>query len=433
MTEFIRFIGLRYFSQGRKKSTLSLISLISITGLSLGVATLITVLSVMDGLVRKMEQTVLNSTSHSNIYKLLGSFENHEEITKKVLEIEEVTGAGPVVFSEVLISSGKHISGAILNGVDSENYGTVSDVPSLVTEGNFGCLHDEQKCNYEKKDVTHAEKLDDFLGEDEGGLPGIIIGKDLAEKLKVSPGGIVTAVSSKGKRTAGEDAVPVSGSFIVAGIFETGMYDYDSRFAYSNIKDVQKFLQIGSHISFVSMKVKDPSKIDEINRKVMDKAGGFPFAVQDWKEMHKTTFKFLNLQKLIMFIILIFIILVASFGIITTLIMLVISKTREVSVLRSLGAKRSTIAGIFIFDGFIIGLIGTLLGAVLAAVMCIALSRINFPISKEIYFFSTLPVEMSLFSFLSVMVSTIIISIIATLYPSLKATGITPVEGLRYE
>jgi lipoprotein-releasing system permease protein len=433
MTEFIRFIGLRYFSQGRKKSTLSLISLISITGLSLGVATLITVLSVMDGLVKKMEQTVLNSTSHSNVYKLLGSFENHEEITKKVLEIEEVTGAGPVVFSEVLISSGKHISGAILNGVDSENYRTVSDVPSLVTEGNFGCLHDEQKCNYEKKDVTHAEKLDDFLGENEGGLPGIIIGKDLAEKLKVSPGGIVTAVSSKGKRTAGEDAVPVSGSFIVAGIFETGMYDYDSRFAYSNIKDVQKFLQIGSHISFVSMKVKDPSKIDEINRKVMDKAGGFPFAVQDWKEMHKTTFKFLNLQKLIMFIILIFIILVASFGIITTLIMLVISKTREVSVLRSLGAKRSTIAGIFIFDGFIIGLIGTLLGAVLAAVMCIALSRINFPISKEIYFFSTLPVEMSLFSFLSVMVSTMIISIIATLYPSLKATGITPVEGLRYE
>nr|HQI04349.1 ABC transporter permease [bacterium] len=156
MTEFIRFIGLRYFSQGRKKSTLSLISLISITGLSLGVATLITVLSVMDGLVKKMEQTVLNSTSHSNVYKLLGSFENHEEITKKVLEIEEVTGAGPVVFSEVLISSGKHISGAILNGVDSENYGTVSDVPSLVTEGNFGCLHDEQKCNYEKKDVTHA-------------------------------------------------------------------------------------------------------------------------------------------------------------------------------------------------------------------------------------------------------------------------------------
>jgi ABC-type lipoprotein release transport system permease subunit len=106
MTEFIRFIGLRYFSQGRKKSTLSLISLISITGLSLGVATLITVLSVMDGLVKKMEQTVLNSTSHSNVYKLLGSFENHEEITKKMLEIEEVTGAGPVVFSEVLISSG---------------------------------------------------------------------------------------------------------------------------------------------------------------------------------------------------------------------------------------------------------------------------------------------------------------------------------------
>lgn len=433
MTEFIRFIGLRYFSQGRKKSALSMISLISVIGLSLGVATLITVLSVMDGLVKKMENTILNSTSHSNVYKLLGSFDNYEESIEKITELEEVTGAGPIVFSEVLISSGKHISGALLNGVESLNYNKIANIPNLMKEGSFDCLHDDTKCSFKKNDNSHAGMVDDFLEEKETSAPKVIIGSDMAEKLKVTTGSTIAVVSSKGKREIGEDAEPVSENFVVAGIFETGMYEYDSRFIYSHIKDVQSFLQIGSHISFVSMRVKNPMEIEGINEKIMTKVGGFPFAVQDWREMHKTTFKFLNLQKLIMFIILIFIILVASFGIITTLIMLVISKTREVSILRSLGATKSTVTGIFMFNGLIIGSIGTILGAVMAVVFCLVLRQISFPISKEIYFFSTLPVEMSFSTFATVMAATMIISITATLYPSLKASGITPVEGLRHE
>jgi len=162
-------------------------------------------------------------------------------------------------------------------------------------------------------------------------------------------------------------------------------------------------------------------------------AGGFPYAIQDWEEMHRTTFKFLRLQKIVMFIILGFIILVASFGIITTLIMLVISKKREISVLRSLGVKRSTVSSIFIFDGFIIGLSGTLIGSILAVAGCVFLKQIDFPLSKEIYFFSSMPVEMSVTTFLSVMGVSLMISVVATLYPSIKASGITPIEGLRYE
>jgi lipoprotein-releasing system permease protein len=433
MTEFIRFIALRYFSQGRKKSTLTFISLISIIGLSLGVATLITVFSVMDGLVRKMEDTVLNSTSHTNIYKLLGSFDNYEEIVDKVLSIEEVTGAGPVVFSEVLISSGEKISGALMNGVEIENYSTISDIPELMKVGKFSLLNGLEEIPGFNKKSGHAANVDDFLDESPEKLPGIVIGTDMAEKLQVKQGDIITLVSSKGKRTINEDAEPVSGNFVVAGIFETGLHDYDSRFVYSSITEVQKLLQTGTNISFVSMKVKNPRAVDKINKLIMEKAGGFPFAVQDWKEMHKTTFKFLNLQKFVMFIILVFIILVASFGIITTLIMLVISKTAEVSILRSLGATRSTISGIFMLDGFIIGLAGTVAGALFAVIMCLTLSQIHFPISKEIYFFSTLPVKMSFFSFFTVMISAMTICLAATLYPSIKASGITPVEGLRYE
>ncbi|MGI6393913.1 MAG: ABC transporter permease [bacterium] len=433
MTEFIRFIALRYLSQGRKKRDLSLISLISIAGLSLGVATLITVLSVMDGLTRKMEQTVLSSTSHTNVYKLIGGFENYEYAAEKVLEIDEILGASPVVYSEVLISSGKYISGAILNGVESAGFNTISDIPSSATTNSFECLNDKSKCAFKEEEETFSAKVDDFLGEESEDLAGIVLGSDLAEKLKVKTGETVVVVGSKGKKTSGENTAPASKSFVVTGTFETGMHDYDSRLAYSDIEKVQELFKIGKHASFVSTRVKNPSKVDEANAKIMEKLGGFPFAVQDWKEMHKTTFKFLNLQKLIMFIILIFIILVASFGIITTLIMLVISKTREISILRALGAKRGAVAGIFIFDGFLIGLAGTFVGALLAVVMSLTLSKINFPISKEIYFFSTLPVEMSIGNFIAVISATMIISMAATLYPSLKATGITPVEGLRHE
>lgn len=431
MSEFIRFIALRYLSQGRKKGTISLISLISVTGLALGVAALITVLSVMDGFLSQMRETVLSSTSHANVYKLLGEFDNYEEIAGKIEKINGIKGVSPVVFNEVLISSGHEITGALLNGVDSENYVKVADVPNMMTQGKFNCL--DGSCSGENEKNRHEKNIDDFLGESSAVIPPVIVGSDIAEKLKIKAGSILTVVGSKGKIKKTEESVPVSRNFKVAGIFKTGMYDYDSRYIYAGINDVQDFLEIGKSVSFLSIRVEKIDLIKDVTAMVINETGGFPYAVQDWEEMHKTTFRFLELQKYVMFIILIFIILVASFGIITTLIMLVITKTREVSVLRALGAKRSTIAGIFMFDGFIIGLLGTVLGSVIAVAACLFLKQIDFPLSKEIYFFSTLPVEMSLFSFLSVSFSSLLISMLATLYPCIKASGITPVEGLRYE
>ena len=301
-----------------------------------------------------------------------------------------------------------------------------------MTKGDYGCLAKKEKCGYVAQNLFRMSEMDEFLGEKPRLYPAIL-GVDLAAKLQVEPGSVISLVTSGSRSRIGEDAVPVSGNLVVAGIFESGMYDYDSRYLYAGLDETQQLLDIGRNVSFVSTKVDKPGNILDFKALMSERVGGFPFAVQDWRDLHKTTFKFFHLQKLIMFIILVFIAIVASFGIITTLIMLVIDKTREVSILRSLGAKKRVIRGIFMLDGFIIGLMGTLLGSILAVTVCLVLKNVEFSISKEVYFFSALPVQMSFLTFAVVIISTLLISVAATLYPSIKASGITPVEGLRHE
>jgi len=432
MSEFVRFIALRYFTQSHRKHTLSLISLISVLGLSLGVATLIIVLSVMDGLIAKTEEIVLKSTTHANVYRLIGNFDTYTEVAEQVKSIPGVLDATPVIFRAVLLMSEKGLATAFLNGIEPEGYKKISNLPELVVVGDYECLAKKEKCGYVEKNLSKMNEMDDFLGEETQLFPAIL-GVDLAAKLHVSPGDVISLVTSGSKKKIGEDAVPVSGNLVVAGIFESGMYDYDSRYLYIGLEETQQLLDIGHNVSFVSTKVDEPGKILDFKSRMSERVGGFPFAVQDWRDLHKTTFKFFHLQKLIMFIILVFIAIVASFGIITTLIMLVIDKTREVSILRSIGAKKRVIREIFMFDGFIIGLLGTIFGSVFAVVICLLLKNVEFQISKEVYFFSTLPVQMSFWTFAVVIISTLLISVTATLYPSIKASGITPVEGLRHE
>lgn len=432
MSEFVRFIALRYFTQSHRKHTLSLISLISVLGLSLGVATLIVVLSVMDGLIARTEEVVLRYTTHANVYRMVGNYDTYEK-TESILEtIPGILGSTPVVFKEVLLMSEKGLATGFLEGIEPEGYKKIADLSQLVTEGDYKCLALKEKCPYVEQSVAKISDLDDFLEEKPMVMP-IILGVDLARKLHVKPGSLVSVITSGGRKSAGGDEMPVSGSLVVAGIFESGMYDYDSRYLFAGLDEIQKLLGIGKNVSFVSIKVDNPGKISDFRGVIMERIGGFPFSVQDWRDLHKTTFKFFHLQKLIMFIILVFIAIVASFGIITTLIMLVIDKTREVSILRSIGAKKRVIRGIFMLDGFIIGLFGTFFGSCAAAALCLVLKQVRFPISKEIYFFDTLPVQMSFWTFAAVIASTLLISVAATLYPSIKASGITPVEGLRHE
>ena len=289
MSEFVRFVALRYFTQSHRKHTLSLISLISVLGLSLGVATLIIVLSVMDGLIAKTEEVVLKSTTHANVYRLVGNFDTYAEVEKQIESIPGVLGATPVVFREVLLMSEKGLATAFLNGIEPVGYKKISDLSELVFKGNYECLLKNEKCEYLEKNIYTMSEIDDFLGEKPQLFP-VILGVDLAAKLQVSPGDVVSLVTSGSRRIIGEDAVPVSGNLVVAGIFESGMYDYDSRYLYAGIEEIQQLLGIGSNVSFVSTKVDEPGKILDFKSIMIERVGGFPFAVQDWRDLHKTTF-----------------------------------------------------------------------------------------------------------------------------------------------
>lgn len=433
---FESFIGLRYFWNSQRKGVLSLITLISVVGMALGVAALISVLSVMDGFLSQMKTKILGATAHAHFYKLTGTFDEHEKIANRIRAIDGVAGVTPSITNEVMVSANSEIVGGLANGIDIKTIGEVVDLPGQIRQGRLECLDDIKKCSDILAKLKKKDAADDILADDSAvnaqDIRPVMIGADMAKALKTELGDIVTVISPMGGGS-GVMPVPVSKSFRVVGIFYTGMYDYDFKFLYMSINDARDFFKTGDSVSFLNIKVRDIYKIKEISDNIMNAVEGFPYSIQDWMDMNKSTFKFLQLQKMVMFIILIFIILVASFGIISTLIMLVMGKTHEISILKSLGATNGTIMRIFMLDGFAIGLAGTVAGMLLAVIICLILQQIDFPLAKDIYFFKTLPVEMSAWTFGIVAASSMLISLLATVYPSWQASRIRPTEGLRYE
>ncbi|MCK5807727.1 ABC transporter permease [bacterium] len=422
MSKFVSMVSLRYL-KGSRRGVLSFIGFISISGMALGVAALITVMSVMDGFTHEMREHVLATSAHLNVYRLVGRFSDYEKVEKKLKKLDSVVAVTPIVQEEVLISGGSSVSGGIVNGVDIETLKAVINIPFVVTKGSFQSV---TQTVFPKK----SDSLDDFL-EERAKLHQVVIGVDMAQKLEVSVGDTLSLVTSKEDENG--TTIPINQKFIVGAIFDTGMYDYDSRFVYMDLKAAQKFANMEGEISYLAVDITEPDSADRNASELVDAIGGFPFGAQDWAAMNKTTFRFLNTQKAVMFIILAFIVLVASFGIVSTLIMLIMKKRREISILKTMGATHSMILRIFVFDGLLIGSIGIGLGMAIATAAGLFLREIHFPLAKSVYFFQTLPVEFSVANYVGVGVVSLLLVLIATLYPAWQASRITPVEGLRYD
>ncbi len=432
--KFETLVGLRYFRNTKRSGALSLITLISVVGMMLGVAALISVLSVMDGFLSEMKTNILSSTAHAHFHKLVGRFEEYEKLAKDIRQVEGVAGVTPSAMNEVMISANGKITGAIANGIEVATIGEVIELPRQILpgKGSLACLEDLTKC----PDYAKAAVEEDLLA-DEGEAPQrllpLAMGRDMAEHLRVAAGDVVTVISPLGGGIGPTGPVPVSRSFVVVALFHTGMYDYDFKFVYLSLPDAQEFFSAKGMASYLNIKVRDIYRVKEVSNRIMHLVGGFPYGIQDWQDMNKTTFKFLEMQKIVMFIILIVIILVASFGIISTLVMLVMGKVQEIAILKAMGADDRMIRRIFMLDGLLVGAAGTIAGALLAVMVCLTLEQIEFPLAKDIYFFNKLPVEMSLMSFGIVAASALLISFLATLYPAWKASRLSPSEGLRYE
>jgi lipoprotein-releasing system permease protein len=406
---FETFFSRRYLKAKRKQGFISIITGISILGIMIGVMALIVVLAVMNGFREDLLKKILGVNSHLLILSHKGGITNTEDVMEKALEVEGVVAATPFIYSQVMVKNAGNISGAVLRGLDPKTAGTVIRIESMIRDASLEVL---------KSSADEPR--------------GIILGSELSRQLGALPGDTVIVVSPIGKLTP-LGRVAHEARFQVRAIFESGMYDYDSSLMYLSLPDAQAFLSLEGEVTGIELRVKDVDESDTIAVSVQRKLG-YPYWTKDWKMMNKSLFSALKLEKVTMFIILIMIVLVGALNIISSLVMLVMEKTRDIAILRTMGASSKSIMRIFIYQGLFVGLVGTALGIVSGSMLCHLLARYKFiKLPPDVYYLTTLPVRMEWFDIVLIAVAAVVISFLATIFPSFQASKVNPVEALRYE
>ena len=404
------FIGLKYLLAKRKQTFISIITAISVSGVAVGVMALIIVLAVMSGFEKELKDRILGATAHIHVTSLEGSVPDPFALAQRVGTMDGVIAASPYIFSQVMISSGTGSTGGILRGVDVATIGKVTRLPQDIRKG----------------------RIEDLDRKTSNGLPGVILGKELAANLGVSPGDLVEILVPGGNITP-MGAFPGVARFRVAGLSESGMYEYDSSFAYVALTEAGRIMGMGGRVTGIEVKVRDIYQAGRIAARIRS-ALGYPYWAKDWMQSNRNLFSALKLEKVVMFIILVLIVMVAAFNIISTLIMVVMDKNKDIAVLMTMGATRRMIRKIFALEGLLIGVAGTFAGTVLGGLLCYLLRRYQFiRLPSDVYYISTLPVALSPEILVLVGACSILICFLATLYPSRQASLVDPAEAIRYE
>jgi len=408
------YVALRYLKTKRKRRSISLNTFISMGGVTLGVAALIATLAVMTGFSEDLREKIVGTTSHIIVMdRTRDGLPNYQDLLTQVLEVPHVVSAAPFVNSQVLLTTEVGVSGVVIRGIDPDSEGTVTELPSYMREGTLDLLKDEP--------------IDPETGNPER---GIILGKELAGRLGAFFGEEITVISPSSV-IGPFGMVPKMRRFHVVGIFDSGMYEYDSSLAYISLSSAQEFFDMGDTVTGLEIRVDDIFIADQVAGSIQNKLG-FPYGARDWMQMNRNLFSALKLEKIMMFIILILIILVASFNIVSTLTMIVVEKSREIAILKAMGANRRGVMRIFMIDGLIIGLVGTVIGIPLGYGAC-QLLQTFITLPSDVYYISHIPVIIRASDVSLVSVSAILISFLATLYPSFQAANLEPAEALRYE
>ena len=406
---FELFLGIRYLKAKRKQRFISVITIISVLGVMVGVMALVVVLSVMNGFRSDLMSKILGVNSHILVLNLSGTFSGYRQVAEKVKEMDGVVAVTPFVYTQVMLNNAGRVSGAVLRGVDPKSAARVVSFESMVKEGSLSSLDEPEK-----------------------GVPSMIIGSELAKQLGAATGSLVTVISPEGKLTP-LGRTPNTKRFKVTGIFDSGMYEYDASMVYISLGEAQRFLALGDNVTGLEVKVTEVNQSDVIAKKIQ-KALGYPYWTKDWKLMNRSLFSALKLEKLTMFVILTMIVLVGALKIISTLVMVVMEKTRDVAILRAMGASAKSIMSIFMFQGILVGVIGTIAGLSSGLGICHLLSRYKFiSLPADVYYISKLPVQVVLSDVATVAAAAVVISFLATLYPAWYASRLNPVESFRYE
>lgn len=406
---FELFVALRYLFSRRKQTFISVISVMSILGVALGVGALVVVLGVYNGLTTDMRDKILGANAHAIVLSYVPSaFENAPDVVKRVRAVEGVTGATPFIYTEVMLSGASGVKGIVLRGIDPQS---APSVLSMLRQMRAGAVSDLQK----------------------EGAPGIIVGNELAKRLGLGLGSRVNLLSPSGQKTASGYA-PRIRPFAVAGIFKTGMFEYDSSLAFVSLAAARDVLGLPEgYLSGVEITVADLFAADKIAARIGTELGS-PFYARSWMEMNANLFAALKLEKIGMFILLAMVVLIGSFSIVTTLVMLVMEKTRDIAIMMSMGATRGMIRRIFMLQGSIIGAIGTLLGYAMGLSLGWLLKRYQFiKLPENVYTLDHLPISISLTDVLVIGASAMLLCFLATLYPARQAARLEPAEALRYE
>jgi lipoprotein-releasing system permease protein len=411
------FIGLRYLRARRREGFISLITVISVLGVMIGVMTLNVVMAVMTGFEETLRDRLLGINAHVALVKSGDQLRDYEKLVEQVRQAKGVVAASPSIYGQVMLTSGPRVSGVVVRGIDPDRVNQVVDIERYIKEGSLQSLKQHQPVRTGERTVL---------------LPGVIIGARLANQLGVFPGSPLQVLSPLGSPTA-IGVIPKVRRFVVVGIFDSGMSEIDSTLIYMNLADAQKFFELGDAVTNIEIRVQDVYRAQGVAQDIQRRLG-FPYLTEDWSRLWPNLFSALRLEKTVYFLVLLLMVLIGAFNIISTLIMVVMEKRKDIAILQSMGATRESIRRIFLIKGCVIGIVGTFLGVLLGLTISVLIQEYRFiELPKDVFLISTVPVRIYLSNFTLVALASLLVCLVASIYPARQAAKLDPVEIIRYE